>query len=162
MSEAHETDESEPRRSADERAPAGAAAAEPATSGSAKSASATSSDRAVAVTPREEAALRRVRVTAHLLDEAVRVPGTNRRVGLDPLLGVLPVGGDAVAAGLGMYPVAEAYRFDLPKRTLAKMVTLVAIDAVIGSVPVLGTLFDAVWKANEWNRRTLERHLDRR
>lgn len=108
---------------------------------------------------REEAALRRARAVSTLLDEAVRVPGTNFRVGLDPLVGVLPVGGDAVAAALSLYPILEAYRFDLPRRTLAKMVLLVAIDAVIGSVPVLGTVFDAFWKANTWNVQTLEEQL---
>lgn len=109
---------------------------------------------------RERAALGRVRVVSHLLDEAVRVPGTNYRVGLDPILGILPIGGDAVGLVLSLYPILEAARFDLPTWTIAKMLTLVAVDAVIGSIPVLGTLFDAVWKANEWNRRTLERHLD--
>lgn len=111
---------------------------------------------------RETAALDRVRTVSNLLDEAVTVPGTNYRVGLDPLLGILPVGGDAVAAVLSLYPIAEAYRFDAKKRTLAKMLALVAIDAVIGSIPLLGTVFDAVWKANVWNRRTFERHLDER
>lgn len=109
---------------------------------------------------RERAALGRVRVVSHLLDEAVRVPGTNYRVGLDPILGILPVGGDAAGLVLSMYPILEAARFDLPTWTIAKMLILVAIDAVIGSIPLVGTLFDAAWKANEWNRRTLEDHLD--
>lgn len=107
----------------------------------------------------EAAALERVRVVSHLLDEAIRVPGTNYRVGLDPILGILPVGGDVVAFLFSIYPILEAARFDLPTWTIAKMLVLVAIDAVVGSIPLVGTLFDAVWKANEWNRRTLERHL---
>lgn len=111
---------------------------------------------------REAAALRRVGTVSHLLDEAVRVPGTNYRVGLDPILGILPVGGDAVAMILSLYPIAEAYRFGVPKRTLLWMLGRIGVDATVGSIPVLGTLFDAVWKANERNRRTLERHLDRR
>lgn len=114
---------------------------------------------ATGTSPREEAALRRARTLSTLLDDAIRVPGTDARVGLDPIVGVLPVGGDAVAAALSLYPILEAYRFDVPRRTLAKMLVLVAIDAVVGSVPVLGTVFDAFWKANKWNVRTLERHL---
>lgn len=107
----------------------------------------------------ETAALRRVRSLSTLLDSAIRIPGTNYRVGLDPILGVLPVAGDAVAAALSLYPVAEAYRLGAPKRTLLWMLGLVAVDAVIGSVPLVGGVFDALWKANEWNRRTLERHV---
>jgi hypothetical protein len=110
-------------------------------------------------TPREERALRRVRAAGRVLDDAVRVPGTDFRVGLDPLLGALPGAGDAVAAGLSMYPVVEAYRLGASRRTLARMFALVAIDAAGGSVPVLGVVFDALWKANEWNARTLERHV---
>jgi len=112
------------------------------------------------LTPREEAALRRVRALADLLDEAVTVPGTNYRVGLDPILGVLPVGGDAVAAVLSLYPIVEGHRLDVPTSTLVTMLFVVAIDAAVGSIPVLGTLFDAVWKANQRNLRTLERHVE--
>lgn len=117
---------------------------------------------AVAVTgatSEEEAALRRARAVGRLLDEAVRVPGTDFRVGIDPILGILPGAGDAVAAGLSLYPIVEAYRLDAPGGTLAKMVALVAVDAVVGSIPIVGPLFDAVWKANVWNVRALERHL---
>lgn len=112
------------------------------------------------VTPKERAALERVDAFANLLDEAVRVPGTDFRFGLDPVLGVLPGSGDAVAAALSLYPIAEAYRLNAPKSTIAKMLSLVAVDAIVGSVPVLGVLFDAYWKANEWNAQALERHVE--
>lgn len=108
---------------------------------------------------RETAALGRVRSLSRLLDSAIRLPGTNYRIGLDPILGVLPVAGDAVAAALSLYPVVEAYRLGAPKRTLVKMLGVVGVDAVIGSVPLVGGVFDALWKANEWNRRALERHV---
>lgn len=112
--------------------------------------------------PREAAALDRVRLVSHVLDEAIRVPGTQFRFGLDPVLSLLPVAGDAVAAAISLYPVVEAYRLGVSKRLLVTMLALVAVDAVTGSVPVLGAVFDAFWKANEWNYRLLERHLDRR
>lgn len=108
----------------------------------------------------EEAALRRVRFLANLLDEAVEVPGTDYRVGLDPILGILPGAGDTVAAALSLYPVVEAVRLGASKGTVAKMLALVAVDFTVGSVPVLGTVFDAVWKANEWNVRALERLVE--
>jgi hypothetical protein len=114
---------------------------------------------ATAPSASEAAALRRVRGLSDLLDEAIRIPGTNFRVGLDPILGVLPVGGDAVATVFALYPILEAVRFGLPTATVVKMVLLVAIDGVIGSVPVVGTIFDAFWKANHWNAKTFERHL---
>lgn len=110
---------------------------------------------------REEAALRRVQAVSRLLDEAIRVPGTNFRIGVDPILGILPGAGDAIAAAVSLYPVAEAYRLGAPTPMLAKMLALVVIDASIGSVPLLGPLFDAVWKANTWNRRALERYIRR-
>lgn len=104
----------------------------------------------------EAAALKRVRFLARLMDDAVEVPGTDYRVGLDPILGILPGAGDAVSALLSLYPVVEAYRLGASKETLGKMLALVGIDFAVGSIPVLGTLFDAVWKANEWNVRTIE------
>ena len=104
-------------------------------------------------------ALRRSRTVSHLLDEAFRVPGTDLRVGLDPILGIAPVGGDAVALLLSMYPVLEALREGLPKSTIARMLLNVTLDATVGSIPLLGTLFDVVWKANERNVRLMERHL---
>lgn len=113
-------------------------------------------------TPREEAALQRVRKVSKLLDEAFRVPGTNFRIGLDPILGIVPGAGDLVSAALSLYPIIEAIRLDTPKETIAMMVGLVAVDAVIGSIPVFGDVFDAFWKANEWNVRLLERSLEQR
>lgn len=108
-----------------------------------------------------EGALERARAMATLLDESIRVPGLGYRVGLDPLLGVVPVGGDVVAAAASLYVVAEAANAGVPSRTLARMVALVAVDLVVGSIPVVGTLFDAVWKANRWNVAALERHVER-
>ncbi|WP_254839241.1 DUF4112 domain-containing protein [Natronomonas marina] len=99
----------------------------------------------------DEAAVRRMRFVAYLLDESVRVPGTSIRVGLDPILGIVPGGGDAVSAALSAYIVVESARLGVPFLTLLRMVANVSLDFAVGSVPVLGTLFDAVWKANKRN-----------
>ena len=109
---------------------------------------------------RAHPAVRRSRTVSTLMDGAVRVPGTGFRVGIDPLLGLVPFGGDTVAFVLSLYPVVEAARLGLPRSTLARMLLNVGVDFLVGSVPVLGTLFDAVWKANERNVRLMERHLD--
>jgi hypothetical protein len=112
-----------------------------------------------ALTGREQAALKRSRTMAQLLDEAISIPGIGYRVGLDPLLSIAPVSGDAAGAALSLYIVAEAARLGVPPKTLLKMAGNVALDTVAGSVPVLGTLVDAVWKANKRNVALLEDHL---
>ena len=108
---------------------------------------------------KQRAALRRCRAVSRVLDDAVRVPGTRFRVGLDPVLGILPVGGDLLAMALSLYPVLEAARLGLPRSLLARMLAVVLLDATIGSIPVVGPVFDAVLKANRRNVRLLERHL---
>ncbi|WP_137286146.1 DUF4112 domain-containing protein [Halorussus salinisoli] len=104
----------------------------------------------------EPPGMERVRVIADLLDEAIEIPGINYKIGLDPILGILPVGGDAVSAAISLYIVAEGARMGASRDTVLKMLFNVGADAVIGSIPVLGTLIDAVWKANERNVALLE------
>lgn len=105
----------------------------------------------------DEAAVRRMRTVAYLLDDSVPIPGTRFSVGIDPLLGVLPVSGDVVGAGLSLYIVAESARLGVSTPTLLRMLANVSLDLAAGSVPVAGTLFDAAWKAN---KRNLELALD--
>lgn len=107
----------------------------------------------------DEAALRRVRTVARIMDEAVRVPGTDFKVGLDPVLGLVPGGGDLVSAGISLYIVAEAAYLGVPLSTVVKMLATVTVDVVGGSIPVVGAVFDAVWKTNAWNVAQLERYL---
>lgn len=101
-------------------------------------------------------AVRRVRTLARILDEAVRIPGTGIRVGLDALLGLLPVGGDLAGALLSGSAILIAARAGAPTTVLTRMVINVAIDAIVGSVPVLGDLFDVGWRANSKNAQLLE------
>jgi len=108
------------------------------------------------------AALERVRIATRLLDGAVQVPYTRRRVGLDALLGLLPLAGDVLGAVLSLYVVVESYRLGVSRWVLARMFGNVAVDLVVGSLPILGDLFDAVWTANERNRRLVEAHCERR
>lgn len=105
------------------------------------------------------AALRRVDRLAYWLDDRFRLPGTEIRVGLDGLVGLVPGVGDAVTAGLGAYILTEAWGLGAPGRVLAHMLFNLAIDAVVGSVPVLGDVFDVGWKANRRNVDLLRRHL---
>jgi hypothetical protein len=103
--------------------------------------------------------LHNLRRLSQLLDNAIRIPGTKYRIGLDPILGLLPGGGDTVTGALGAYIVVEAARMGLPKAVLWQMVGNILLDSVVGSVPVVGDFFDIGWKANVKNIALLERHL---
>lgn len=105
------------------------------------------------------AALKRIRTVTHLLDNAIPLPGTRFRLGLDPVLGLVPGAGDFLGAVLSVYIVIEAARFGLPQKTLVQMVTNLVLDSVGGSLPVLGDIFDATWKANSRNLALLEAHI---
>lgn len=105
----------------------------------------------------DEAAVERMRAVAKLLDEQVEVPGTDFRVGIDPLVSAIPVAGDAVGAVVSLYIVAEAAYLGVSFSTVLRMLANVAIDAIGGSIPYAGVLFDVFWKAN---KRNLELVLD--
>jgi hypothetical protein len=95
--------------------------------------------------------LERLRTLATALDESLRIPGTDFRVGIDPLLGVVPIAGDVAAGVLSLVIVAVAAWKGVSKLTLLRMLANVAIDVVGGAVPVVGDLFDVYWKANVRN-----------
>ncbi len=107
-----------------------------------------------------QSALDRIRTLTHVLDNAVVIPGTEIRFGLDPILGLLPGGGDAIGSVMSVYIVAECLRLGLPKATLGRMLSNLLIDTVVGAVPMAGDLFDVGWKANSQNLKLLEAHLN--
>lgn len=104
---------------------------------------------------------RRIEALEQLLEGAFVIPGLNLRVGLDAVLGLIPVAGDAIAAGLGLYLVWEAKNLGLPRWQLWRMAANVGIDGLIGAVPVAGDLFDFVYKSNTRNLRIVRKHLDK-
>jgi len=107
-----------------------------------------------------EPTLERARTTATLLDESVEIPVVGYRVGLDPLLGIVPVSGDVVAAVASLYIVYAAIALGVPKRKVAWMVGRIGVDLVVGAIPVVGTLVDAVWKNNTRNLEVIESHVE--
>jgi uncharacterized protein DUF4112 len=106
-----------------------------------------------------EQRLARAQRVARLWDGIIRIPGTPFSIGLDPLLGLVPGAGDALAAGVSGWLVLEAARLGAPASTLVRMLTNVAIDALVGAIPVAGDVFDFAWKANLKNVALLERHV---
>jgi hypothetical protein len=108
--------------------------------------------------PRE---IERLRSLTRFLDSAVAIPGTRYRFGLDALVGIVPGLGDVVGAIFSSYIVLQAARMGVSKPTLIRMMGNVALDTLIGEIPLLGDLFDVGWKSNTKNLRLLEAHLDR-
>jgi len=112
------------------------------------------------VPPDAPSSLARVRVIADLLDNALRIPGTQIRIGLDPLMGLIPGFGDLAGGLASAYVILEAARAGAPASLLLRMLGNVGIDSIVGSLPVAGDLFDVAWKSNARNVRLLERHLE--
>ena len=100
-----------------------------------------------------------VRALARLLDSAVKIPGTNFRVGADSLSGLIPGVGDVAGAMLSGYVVLVATRLGAPAPVVARMLLNIGIDTLVGAVPVLGDVFDVAWKSNQKNVALLDSHL---
>lgn len=102
---------------------------------------------------------KRVRLLGQLLDNSIPIPGTNRRIGLDAVIGLIPGVGDLIGGLLSGYIILEAARAQAPTSMLARMLTNVGIDTLVGVIPALGDVFDAAWKANVRNVVLLQSHL---
>ena len=96
-----------------------------------------------------------MRNLTRLLDTAIGLPG-GFRIGIDPIIGLVPGIGDVIATALSLWLIYDATRLGIPKRVLARMVLNVVIEAAVGAIPVLGDIIDAAWKANVRNMRLVE------
>lgn len=110
------------------------------------------------LTPEQEQRLELIRHLARLLDSALVVPGTSIRLGLDPILGIFPGLGDLVSPLFTIGVIWQARDLGIPRVVQLRMIFNVAIDTLIGMVPIAGDLFDVAWKANDMNVALLERH----
>ena len=106
----------------------------------------------------DESRLRRLDKLSQLLDTAILIPGTRFRVGLDGLLGLIPGVGDTIGAVFSTYIILEAARLGFAKGTLLRMIGNVAVETLVGAVPILGDIFDIAWKANVRNLALLRAH----
>jgi hypothetical protein len=102
---------------------------------------------------------RELELLALWMDGVFRIPGVGIRFGLDSLIGLLPGVGDALTSIVSLYILSAASRFGIPRVTLARMAMNIAIDWMIGSVPLLGDVFDVYWKSNQRNVALLRRHV---
>ncbi|MGI9040206.1 MAG: DUF4112 domain-containing protein [Gemmatimonadales bacterium] len=104
--------------------------------------------------------LERLRQLGHLLDNSIPIPGTRFRVGLDAIIGLVPGVGDLVGGALSLYIVMQAARLGVPRPLLARMGWNVAVETVVGAIPLFGDLFDAGYKANLRNLALIQQQVD--
>jgi len=108
--------------------------------------------------PRDLVALRRF---AYFMDEAVAIPGTSHRIGLDAAIGFIPGFGDAVGAILSTWIVIGALRHRVPLNKVTRMIVNVLLDLLIGEIPIFGDIFDIAFEENVMNMKLLLAHRDR-
>lgn len=109
---------------------------------------------------RIDAARGRLQQIAYWLDGCIPVPGTRWTVGLDPIIGMVPIAGDALGFVVSSLIIFEGIKLGAPPRLIVRMIGVMVLDVLIGLVPVLGDLFDFAYKANKRNADLLTRHLD--
>ena len=108
-----------------------------------------------------QAVRQRVEAMEKVLERVFVIPGINRPVGLDSLVGLIPVVGDIATALMGAYIVWEARNLGMSKWQLSRMAANVGIDTALGAVPLAGDLFDFLWRSNTRNLKIIRKHLDK-
>jgi hypothetical protein len=103
--------------------------------------------------------LRRVHRLSRLLDDWLRIPGTRYRIGLDGLIGLIPGLGDVIGTLLSAYILFEAIQLGAPTTLLLRMAGNIALETLVGAIPILGDIFDFAWKANRKNADLLDAYL---
>jgi hypothetical protein len=109
----------------------------------------------------DPARMARLRRVGWLLDNSIPIPGTRYRLGIDQIIGLVPGIGDLIGGALSLYIIAEAWRLGVPRGLLARMGWNVAIDTLVGEIPLLGDLFDIAFKANIRNLALLDGFAER-
>ena len=104
---------------------------------------------------------RRIEAMEAMLEGLFVIPGTNRRVGLDSLVGLIPLIGDFATAAMGGWIIWEARNLGMSKWQLTRMAANVGVDTLVGAIPFAGDIFDFLYKSNTKNLRIIRKHLDR-
>lgn len=108
------------------------------------------------------AAAMRIEMLSRLMDDVFTLPGTNMRIGLDAIIGLVPVLGDLISQAVSSYLIWEARRIGVSRLTIARMIGNSALDTVVGFIPFAGDAFDMAFKANMKNLKLLKAHLEKR
>ena len=103
-----------------------------------------------------EEKLLRLKSLSHNLDEAFTIPGTARKIGIDPIIGLIPGGGDLIGGALSIYIMHAGIRMGMPRSVIIRMFGNIALEFIIGCIPIIGDLFDAMWKSNQRNVKLIE------
>ena len=103
----------------------------------------------------------RIEAMELVLERALTIPVINRKVGLDAIVGLIPVVGDVITAAMGTYLIWEARNLGMKKWQLVRMGGNIAFDTAIGAIPLAGDLFDLAFRSNSRNLKIVKRHLDR-
>ena len=111
--------------------------------------------------PSQGEAIRRMEMMAKLLDNAFVIPGTNKRVGIDAIIGLVPGLGDIATTILSSYVIWEARNLGVSRIAIGRMLTNLAIHASVGAIPILGDVFDAFFRVNQRNMRIVRSQLDK-
>ena len=108
-----------------------------------------------------QAVRNRVEAMEKVLERAFVIPGINKPIGLDSLIGLIPVVGDIATALMGAYIVWEGKNLGMSKLQLSRMAANIGIDTALGAIPLAGDLFDFLWRSNSRNLKIVRKHLDK-
>lgn len=108
-----------------------------------------------------QAVRNRVEAMEKVLERAFVIPGINRPIGVDSIVGLIPVVGDIATALMGAYIVWEARNLGMTKLQLTRMAANVGIDTALGAIPFAGDVFDFFWRSNTKNLKIIRKHLDK-
>ena len=108
---------------------------------------------------RKRRARERLIALTRLMDSAVDVPLLRTKVGLDALLGIVPVAGDLLSAAIGIYLITQARELGASRWLQGKMLGNLVVDAAAGAVPLAGDVFDIYFRAHRRNLKLLQQHL---
>ena len=98
----------------------------------------------------------RLKLLSERLDDLIKIPGTNQKIGIDAIVGVIPSLGDFIGVIFSTYIMYSGIKMGVSSKIVIKMATNIALEFIIGSIPIIGDIFDALWKANKRNVELIE------
>ena len=103
-----------------------------------------------------EEKLLRLKLLSERLDNSIKIPGTNQKIGIDAIIGLIPILGDFIGVIFSTYIMYSGIKMGVSSKIVTKMATNIAIEFILGSIPIIGDIFDALWKANKRNVELIE------